>query len=41
MNIVALGAEQADALVRFFGQLPNEDLTLMREDVTEPDIVRE
>ena len=40
MNIVALGAEQADALVTFFGRLPNEDLTLMREDVTEPDIVR-
>ena len=40
MNIVALSAEQADALVTFFGRLPNEDLTLMREDVTEPDIVR-
>ena len=40
MNIVALGAEQADALVTFFSRLPNEDLTLMREDVTEPDIVR-
>lgn len=40
MNIVALGAEHADALITFFGRLPNEDLSLMREDVTEPDIVR-
>ena len=40
MNIVVLGAEQADALITFFGRLPSEDLTLMREDVTEPDIVR-
>jgi ribosomal protein S18 acetylase RimI-like enzyme len=40
VKIVALGAEQADALVTFFSRLPNEDLTLMREDVTESDIVR-
>ena len=40
MNIVAFGAEQANALITFFGRLPDEDLTLMREDVTEPDIVR-
>ncbi len=40
MKIVALRAEQADALVTFFSRLLSEDLTLMREDVTEPDIVR-
>jgi hypothetical protein len=36
MNIVALGAEQADALVRFFGRLPSEDLTLMRKTSPNP-----
>ncbi|MGX7730765.1 N-acetyltransferase family protein [Rhodococcus sp. 2H158] len=40
MNIVALGRDHTDALIEFFARLPAEDLTLMREDVTEPDTVR-
>ncbi|NHU48860.1 GNAT family N-acetyltransferase [Rhodococcus sp. A14] len=40
MTIVALSREHTDALIEFFGRLPAEDLTLMREDVTEPDAVR-
>ncbi len=40
MNIVALSPDHTDALIEFFARLPDEDLTLMREDVTEPDIVR-
>ncbi|MFZ2176184.1 MAG: GNAT family N-acetyltransferase [Rhodococcus sp. (in: high G+C Gram-positive bacteria)] len=40
MNIVALGRGHTDALIEFFGRLPAGDLTLMREDVTEPDTVR-
>jgi len=40
MNIVTLSPDHTDALTEFFARLPDEDLTLMREDVTEPDIVR-
>jgi len=40
MNIVALSRDHTDALIEFFARLPDEDLTLMREDVSEPDIVR-
>jgi ribosomal protein S18 acetylase RimI-like enzyme len=40
MNIAALTLDHTDALIDFFGRLLDEDLTLMREDVTEPETVR-
>ena len=40
MNIVALGRDHTGALIEFFARLPAEDLTLMREDVIEPNTVR-
>ncbi len=40
MNIIALDPEHIDALIDFFGQLPDGDLTFIKEDVTDPDAVR-
>jgi ribosomal protein S18 acetylase RimI-like enzyme len=39
-TVVALGPERCDALVRFFAALPPEDLTFIKEEVTDPDTVR-
>ena len=40
MNITALAPEHADALIEFFGRLPDGDLTFIKEDVTDPEVVR-
>jgi L-amino acid N-acyltransferase YncA len=40
MAVVALGPEHCDALVRFFTALPEGDLTFIKEEVTDPEIVR-
>jgi ribosomal protein S18 acetylase RimI-like enzyme len=40
MSVVALGPERCDALLRFFAQLPEGDLTFIKEEVTDPDTVR-
>lgn len=39
-TIAALGAPHAEALVRFFAELPEGDLTFIKEDVTDPATVR-
>ncbi|MGY1915631.1 N-acetyltransferase family protein [Blastococcus sp. SYSU DS0973] len=40
MTVVELGPERCDALLRFFGDLPEGDLTFIKEEVTDPDTVR-
>ena len=40
MEIVELGPERCDALLRFFAELPEGDLTFIKEEVTDPDTVR-
>jgi ribosomal protein S18 acetylase RimI-like enzyme len=40
MDVVALGPDHCDALVRFFAALPEGDLTFIKEDVTDPETVR-
>ena len=40
MAVVDLGPEHCDALLRFFAELPEGDLTFIKEDVTDPDTVR-
>ena len=40
MTVVELGPERCDALVRFFGSLPEGDLTFIKEEVTDPETVR-
>lgn len=40
MQIVELAPEHCDALVRFFTDLPEGDRTFIKEDVTDPDVVR-
>jgi ribosomal protein S18 acetylase RimI-like enzyme len=40
VNIVAVDPDHADALIEFFGQLSKRDLTLIKEDVGDPEAVR-
>jgi len=40
MPVVELGPERCDALLAFFGSLPEGDLTFIKEEVTDPDTVR-
>jgi ribosomal protein S18 acetylase RimI-like enzyme len=40
MPVEELDAERCDALLRFFGGLPEGDLTFIKEEVTDPDTVR-
>jgi L-amino acid N-acyltransferase YncA len=40
MPVVALGPERCDALLRFFQELPEGDLTFVKEEVTDPEVVR-
>ena len=40
MNILALDPHHGGALNAFFGQLSERDLTLIKEDVADPDAVR-
>ena len=40
MDVVALEAAHREALLRFFGGLPEGDLTFIEEEVTDPDVVR-
>jgi ribosomal protein S18 acetylase RimI-like enzyme len=40
MSIVSLGAEDAERLVDFFGELPDGDLMFIKEDVTDAHAVR-
>jgi ribosomal protein S18 acetylase RimI-like enzyme len=40
VTVVELGPERCDALLRFFGSLPEGDLTFIKEEVTDPDTVR-
>ncbi|TFV61279.1 UNVERIFIED_ORG: GNAT family N-acetyltransferase [Bacillus sp. AZ43] len=40
MPVVELGPERCDALLRFFQELPEGDLTFVREEVTDPEVVR-
>jgi L-amino acid N-acyltransferase YncA len=40
MPVVELGPERCDALLRFFENLPEGDLTFIKEEVTDPDTVR-
>ena len=40
MSVVELAPEHCDAVVRFFSNLPEGDLTFIKEDVTDPDTVR-
>jgi ribosomal protein S18 acetylase RimI-like enzyme len=40
MNIVACGAQHGRRLTALFGQLSERDLTLIKEDLTDPDAVR-
>jgi ribosomal protein S18 acetylase RimI-like enzyme len=40
MRVVELGPERCDALLRFFGGLPEGDLTFIKEEVTDPETVR-
>ena len=40
VQIEQLGPERCDALLRFFGALPEGDRTFIKEDVTDPDTVR-
>ena len=40
MTVVELRPEHCDALLRFFAELPEGDLTFIKEDVTDPEAVR-
>jgi L-amino acid N-acyltransferase YncA len=40
MAVVELGPERCDALLRFFRELPEGDLTFIKEEVTDPETVR-
>ncbi|SNR91647.1 L-amino acid N-acyltransferase YncA [Geodermatophilus saharensis] len=40
MEVVELGPAHAEALLRFFGSLPEGDLTFIEEEVTDPAVVR-
>jgi ribosomal protein S18 acetylase RimI-like enzyme len=40
MPVVELGPDRCEALVAFFGSLPDGDLTFIKEEVTDPDTVR-
>jgi ribosomal protein S18 acetylase RimI-like enzyme len=40
VQIEQLGPERCDALLAFFGSLPEGDLTFIKEEVTDPDTVR-
>jgi L-amino acid N-acyltransferase YncA len=40
MEVVELGPERCDALLRFFAELPEGDLTFIKEEVTDPETVR-
>ena len=40
MPVEELQAQHCDALLRFFAQLPEGDLTFIKEEVTDPDVVR-
>ncbi len=40
MEVVQLGPERCDALLRFFAELPAGDLTFIKEEVTDPETVR-
>ncbi|WP_116452656.1 GNAT family N-acetyltransferase [Blastococcus litoris] len=40
MHVEQLGPERCDALLAFFGSLPEGDLTFIKEEVTDPDTVR-
>jgi ribosomal protein S18 acetylase RimI-like enzyme len=40
MTVVELGPERCDALLRFFAELPEGDLTFVKEEVTDPETVR-
>ncbi|HEY0508872.1 MAG TPA: GNAT family N-acetyltransferase [Blastococcus sp.] len=40
MPVVELGPERSDAVLRFFRTLSAEDLTFIKEEVTDPDTVR-
>lgn len=40
MQIEPLGPERCDALLTFFGSLPEGDRTFIKEEVTDPDTVR-
>jgi ribosomal protein S18 acetylase RimI-like enzyme len=40
VEIVELESAHCDALLRFFGSLPEGDLTFIEEAVTDPDVVR-
>ena len=40
MQVEELGPDRCDALLAFFGSLPDGDLTFIKEDVVDPDVVR-
>jgi ribosomal protein S18 acetylase RimI-like enzyme len=40
VQIEELGPERCDALLRFFAELPEGDLTFIKEEVTDPEAVR-
>jgi ribosomal protein S18 acetylase RimI-like enzyme len=40
VDVVELESAHCDALLRFFGSLPEGDLTFIEEEVTDPDVVR-
>jgi ribosomal protein S18 acetylase RimI-like enzyme len=40
MAVVELGPERCDALLKFFAELPEGDLTFIKEEVTDPETVR-
>ena len=40
MQVEQLGPERCDALLAFFGSLPEGDRTFIKEEVTDPDVVR-
>ena len=40
MSVVELGPDHCDAVVRFFSNLPEGDLTFIKEDVTDPATVQ-
>jgi ribosomal protein S18 acetylase RimI-like enzyme len=40
MPVVELGPERCDALLKFFAELPEGDLTFIKEEVTDPETIR-
>ena len=40
MAVEELGPERCEALLRFFAELPEGDLTFIKEEVTDPEVVR-